>query len=84
MLIFNYQIYVMGLSTMTPLFIRVPFRVKEGLGEIFQSVNKIPLYPPLSKGDLKENKLFSMVSSIGNSSLGCQWNNDVSMFCYFL
>jgi len=43
---------------MAPLFSRVPFRVKEGLGEILRSVIKIPLYPPEGhkiKGDLKKN-----------------------------
>jgi len=28
-----------------------PLFFKEGLGEILQSVIKIPLYPPLRKGD---------------------------------
>jgi hypothetical protein len=34
---------------MTPLFF------KEGLGEILQNADKIPLHPPLEKGDLKED-----------------------------
>jgi hypothetical protein len=38
---------VIDLSTTTPLF------SKEGLGEILKSGIKIPLYPPLQKGDLK-------------------------------
>ena len=45
----TFYINVIELSTITPLF------GKEGLGEIFQNVNKIPLHPPLSKGELKEN-----------------------------
>jgi hypothetical protein len=37
-----------------PLFSRVPFRVKEGLGEILYRTalpKKIPLKPPLRKGE---------------------------------
>jgi hypothetical protein len=39
----------------------IPLFIKEGLGEIFQIVSKIPRYPPLYprghkiKGDMKEN-----------------------------
>jgi hypothetical protein len=45
----------MDLSTTAPLF------SKEGLGEILQSVIKIPLSdPPLQKGDLKGKFLESM------------------------
>ena len=40
---------------MTPLFFTRALQGKEGVGEIFQNANKIPLYPPLEKGDLKEN-----------------------------
>jgi hypothetical protein len=36
-----------GLSTSAPLFF------KEGLGEILESVIKIPLYPPLQMGNLE-------------------------------
>jgi len=39
---------VIDLSALTPLF------SKEGSGEILQNADKIPLYPPLEKGDLKE------------------------------
>ena len=43
----------MDLGTISPLF------SKEGLGEILQSVIKIPLCPPLRKGDWEGNFLKS-------------------------
>jgi hypothetical protein len=44
---FDSIINVIDLTTEAPLFFRVPFRVKEGLGEILPNANKIPLYSPL-------------------------------------
>jgi hypothetical protein len=44
---------VIDLSTTAPLFF------KEGWGEILQSVIKIPLYPPLQKGELEGDFLKS-------------------------
>jgi hypothetical protein len=51
------EVNVVDLSATAPLF------SKEGLGEIFNNANKIPLYPPFSKGELKEEVLKSTTLS---------------------
>ncbi len=48
---------VIDLSATAPLF------SKEGMGEILQSVIKIPLYPPLRKGELEGKFLNSTTLS---------------------